>query len=197
VNLPKLSKRERNLVVVWGVCVVVFTAIYFWPANTISTVGAVAETPQIEKRLTRLRRQVAGEPDRRAALKKLEDELQRQEKSLIQADTAAQAQAQMVLLVRRVASAQTPPITLNDANFGEPRRAGDYGEVVLTTAVDCQIDQILNFMVDVSNLHELIALTDVQLGQANGKKKIIQARLTFSGLVAGKLVPAKKSEATF
>jgi hypothetical protein len=193
MTLPKISPRERNLLVVWAVCVAVFLAIYFWPERDTTTVNAVAPTQQLEKRLVRLRRQAAGEPDRKEALKRLQAELAKQEKGLIRADTAAQAQAQMVQIVRKVAAAQTPAVVLNDTEFGEPHHVGNYGEVVMTIATDCGIEQIVNFLVDLSNLQDLVAVTSVQLGQANGKKKVIPMRLTFTGMVPGKLVPEKKA----
>jgi hypothetical protein len=78
------------------------------------------------------------------------------------------------------------------------KKFGDaYGEVSVTISAECGIEQILNFMADLSNQPELVSTTSVQLGQAHAKKKTLPVRMTISGLVPKKLAPAKKSEVSF
>ena len=63
-----------------------------------------------EKLLTNLRNQAATVPGKEAVLKQVSTELVQREKGLIKGDTAAQAQAQLVQILRQVAKNQTPPL---------------------------------------------------------------------------------------
>ena len=117
---------------------------------------------------------------------------------MLAAETAAQAQAQLLQVVRRVAQSQSPPLDFRGAEFASIKPFGAaYGEAAVTIVTECGIDQLLNFLADLGNQPELIASSNLQLGQANPKKKTLPARLTISGLVSGKLVPAKKGGTAF
>ena len=67
---------------------------------------------QSERRLTRLRRLAAAVPAREQIDQRVSAELARREAGLISAETAAQAQAQLLQIVRRVAGAQSPPLDI-------------------------------------------------------------------------------------
>jgi hypothetical protein len=196
VSLPPLSRRDRNALAALGVCAAVFAAVYLWPAGDSSTVGAVNSIPQIEQRVSRLRRLAAAVPARQQILAKVEHELASREKGLIQAETAAQAQAQLLQIARRVARLQNPPLVFKGTEFAPPRPFGDaYGEVVMTVSIDAGIEQIVNFLADVSNQPELVSVSDTTFSQVAGNQKLVPARITFTGIVPRKLVPQKKEGA--
>jgi hypothetical protein len=135
----------------------------------------------------------AAAPGRQEALNRVKEELGKREQGMLRAATVAQAQAEMLEMVRRVAKTQPETFVLRGTEFGAPRPLGDaYGEVVMTVIVECPIEQLVTFLVDVSNQPELIAVSEVQLSQAVGNKKIIPSRLTFTGVVPRSLVPEKK-----
>lgn len=193
MSLAPLSPRDRKALLLLGVCAVVFTAVYLWPAGDTAAAATPASVPQMEQRVKRLRRLAAGRAAREEALKKVEAELARREKGIINAETPAQAQAQMLQLVRRVAQAQQQPIVLKGAEFGPPRRFGRaYGEVALTISFDSPIEQIVTFLTDLSNQPELIAASELQLSQAAGNKKLVPARVTLTGIVPARLAPEEK-----
>jgi hypothetical protein len=117
---------------------------------------------------------------------------------MLRAETAAQAQAQMLEIVRRVAKSQPETFQLRSTEFGAPRALGDfYGEVVLTVAVESPIEQLVTFLADLSNQPELVAVQEIQFSQASGKGKLIPARLTLTGIVPRQLAPQKKGGAAF
>lgn len=191
--LPALSRRDRNALAALGICAVVFGAVYFWPSGDSSTVGAVHSIPVEEKRVARLRRLAAAVPGRQAILTKVDQELAAREKGIIHAETAPQAQAQLLQIVRRVAQAQNPPVVFKGAEFAPPRQFGDaYGEVVMTVSLECGIEQVVNFLADISNQPELVSVSDLQINQVASKMKLLPVRVTFTGVVPRKLVPAKK-----
>jgi hypothetical protein len=196
MTLSTLSRRDRNALALLAVCAAVFSAVYLWPEADSATVGAVSSIPQVEKRVTRLRRLSAAVPARQEILTKVDRELASREKGVIQAETPAQAQAQLLQIARRVAQAQNPPVVFKGTEFAPPRAFGDaYGEVVMTVSIDGAIEQIVNFLADVSNQPELIAVSDLQLAQVSSKQKLVPARITFTGVVPRKLVPQRKESA--
>jgi hypothetical protein len=69
--------------------------------------------------------------------------------------------------------------------------------VVVTVTADCGIEQIVNFVADLSNQKELLAVTSLQLGAAHPKKKTLPVRIAVSGLTVKRLAPAHKQEVAF
>lgn len=196
MRLSSLSRRDRNALAALAVCAVVFAAVYFWSAENASTIGAVTSIPKVEKRVSRLRRLASAVPARQQVLAKVNEELALREKGIIQAETAPQAQAQLLQIARRVAQAQNPPVVFKGTEFGPPRAFGDaYGEVAMTVSIEGGIEQIVNFLSDVCNQPELVSVSDVQLSQVSGKQKLVPARITFTGVVPKKLVPQRKEGA--
>jgi hypothetical protein len=196
---PALTDRDRRALLLLAVCAVVFSAVYFWPENGAASVVGPAVTPeQMEQRILKLRRMAAAAPGREEALRKVREELARREQGMLRAETPAQAQAQMLEVVRRVAKNQPESFSLRGTEFSQPRPLGGaYGEVVMTVIVECPVEQLISFLVDVSNQPELIAVSEVQLGQAAGNRKIIPARLTFTGVAPRSLAPEKKGGMAF
>jgi hypothetical protein len=191
--MTQLSESDRKKLPLLLLLVVLTAAVYFWPSSDSATVGVTSSVPATEKRLTRLRRLAAAAPGRQEILKKVSTELTKRESGLIQAETAPQAQAQLLQIVRRVAQAQQPPIVFKGTEFIAPRALGNaYGEVGMTVSMDCAVEQIVNFLADISNQAELISISDLQFSQVMGKQKMLPTRLTFTGIVPRKLVPEKK-----
>jgi hypothetical protein len=196
MTLPPLTRRDRKALTLLGICAAVFLAVYLWPSGDSGTVGVVNTIDQAEKRVARLRRLAAAVPGRQEIQKRVDQELAGREKGMIVAETAPQAQAQLVQIARRVAQAQNPPVVFKGTEFAPPRPFGDaYGEVVMTVSLDCGIEQIVNFLADIGNQPELVSVSDLQLSQVSSKQKLVPVRITFTGIVPRKLVPQKKESA--
>lgn len=195
--MKPLSDRDKKLLAVW--VGVVLCAVFFWPSSSdTGTVGAVQNVELTEKRVSRLRRVAASAPARQEILKKVSDELVKREKGLIQGETAPQAQAQLLQVVRRVAQLQQPALVFKGTEFSSPRPLGSsYGEVVMTISMDAPIEQVVNFLADVGNQPELISVTDLTFTQVVGKQKLVPVRVTFTGMVPRRLVPEKKGGMAF
>lgn len=191
-----MGERDRKALVALGVCVVAFSAVYFWPGEAAGQVDAVKSVAQMEARVTRLRRLAGAAPAREEVLKKVQGELVKREKGMIVAETAAQAQAQVLQVVRRVATAQQPAVQFKGIEFGAPRAFGEaYGEVVMTVSLDGGIEQVVNLLADVANQPELVSVADLQMGQVMNKQKQLPVRITFTAVVPRRLVPEKKGGA--
>jgi len=199
MTLPPLTSRDRRALALLALCAAVFTAVYFWPEDGVAAVvGPASSVEQMEQRIRRMRRMAASAPAREETLRKALEELRRREEGILRAGTAAQAQAQMLEIVRRVAKNQPETFQLRGTEFGAPRALGDaYGEVVMTVAVESPIEQLVTFLTDVGNQPELIAVQEIQISQASGKGKLIPARLTLTGIVPRELAPQKKGGAAF
>jgi hypothetical protein len=194
--MKPLSPRDRRALALLGLAVAICLAIWFWPAGSSAADPATESVAQAERRLTRERNLAAMVPGLAAIDATYSNALAEREKGLITAETAAQAQAQLLQIVRKVAQTQTPPLELRGSEFAPVTPYGNsYGEVAVTIAADCAVEQVVHFLADLSRQPELIATTAISFGQAHAKKKTMPVRMVIGALVARKLVPEKKEGA--
>jgi multidrug resistance efflux pump len=161
------------------------------PASAAATADSIATK---ERRLERARNLSSIVPGHRETLAKVQADLAVREKGLIVADTAAQAQAQLLDLVRRVARKQS--IEARGSELGQVRALGnDYGVAQVAVNFDCQIEQLVNFLADLTAEPAMIATEELRISQANGRDKRMMVRLLVSGVVPKRLVPERKTGA--
>ena len=195
-----MTDREKRLVLFGAPVALAMVGWYVWderastaPANNAVSAVVAGSIPEAETHLVRLRRMASGVPERDKLLEQVRSELTLREKGLISADTAAQAQAQLLQIVKRVAGEQSPPISLRNTELGQVRSFGDdYGEVVLSLNFDAGIEQLVQFLSDLTAQPEAVGTSDLRVGTAHPKAKTVPVRLTVSGLVRAQLVPKKK-----
>jgi hypothetical protein len=191
-----VQQRDKRALIVLGV--VVALAFIYWmgsspSAGTAKVVAPVESVGRVEKGLANLRARAAAMPVKEALLKQASAELAEREKGLIPGDTADQAQAQLLQVVRRVAKAQTPPLEIRQVELAQPRSYGNaYGEVTVSVTVDCHVEELVNLLATMSAQPETIATDEIRFGLANPKQKTMPVRLTVSGIVAERLAPQKK-----
>jgi hypothetical protein len=190
------QRDKRALMILGGV--LVLSAIY-WVAGSSPTgssakaVAPVETVDHVEKGLANLRARAAALPAKEALLKQASAELAEREKGLIPGDTADQAQAQLLQVLKRVAKVQTPPLEIRQVELGQPRSYGNaYGQVTVSVTIDCRIDELVNLLATLSAQPETIATDEVRFGMANAKQKTMPVRLTVSGIVAQRLAPQRK-----
>lgn len=189
-----LSERDQKALKYLAGALLFAALLYFWPAGGVTAIaGAASPTDVLEKRLTKSRAQLLQVPDKQALLKQAQADLALREKGMLVADTAAQAQAQLFQILRRLGRAQGPPIEVRAAEIGQARSFGeDYGEVSVAVAFECGIEQLVNLLADLGAQPELLATSEIRIGPAVGPQKIIQVRLAISGVVPRKLIPDRK-----
>jgi Tfp pilus assembly protein PilO len=196
-----INERDKRALILLLVGIVVFAIVMLATRSSDSSVKivqAAASVPRLEKQLDTLRRTAGTLPAREQVYKQVSAELADREKGLIQADTAAQAQARLVQILREVAKNQTPPLEIRQTELGQARSFGQfYGEVPVSITMECRTDQLVNFMAFLSAQPELIATEEIRFGSGNPKTKIIPVRLTVTGIVPRKLVPEKKATTLF
>ncbi len=193
-----MTDRDRKALQLLGGALVVVAVIYFWPDGSAApgapVVGAAVDSPAlVEQRLERVRRMMLQVPDKEAVLKAAKADLAGREKGLLQADTAPQAQAQLFQILRRVGRSLPQPIDIRASEIGQAKSFGDdYGEVSVSVIFDCGIEQLVNYLADLGAQPELLATSELRVGFAREKDKVLPVRLTVSGLVPRKLIPEKK-----
>jgi hypothetical protein len=168
--------------------------IEYWPDSKPSAV-APPETPaRAEARLAQLRATAATVPAKEALLKNAQADLALREKGLMVADTAAQAQAQLIQIVRELGHREAPPVEIRNTDGFAIRSFGDaYGEVTVGVQVECRPDQLVNILAGLAASPELVSTSDLRITSANAKEKTVGVHLTVSGIVPRKLVPEKHS----
>ena len=191
-----LQPRDQRALIALGSALVL--ALIYWmagssPAPSAKVAAPVENIDRVERGLANLRARAAALPLRETLLKQASAELAEREKGLIPGDTAEQAQAQLLQVVRRTAKEQTPPLEIRQVELGQPRSYGNaYGEVVVSVTIDCRVDELVNLLATMSAQPELIATDEIRFGTANPKQKNMPVRLTVSGIVAQRLAPQKK-----
>ena len=189
--------RRTLFVLLGGLLLIAVLRFGVYGDRPTQVIAPSESIPAAEKRLERLRQIAATVPGKEAVLKQASAELESREKGILKADTAAQAQAQLLNLIHTVATANG--IDARGAEgFPAPKPlANDYGEVSVPVTFTCGIDQLVNFLAALANEPEILATTEIQVAGGNDKKKNMQVRLSLSGVVPKKLVPEKKGVAGF
>ena len=193
-----MTDREKRSLQVLAGAVVVAGAIWIFtgPSNPTKVVAAVDTVEHAEKRLELVRQAAATVQGKEQTLRQLTDELGRREKGLIVADTAPQAQAQLVQIIKRVA--KNEGLDIRQVDLGRPALFAEaYGEVAVAVTVDAHIEQLVNLMADLTAEPEIVATSDMRVSNTNPKLKTMAVRLTVSGIIPKKLVPEKKGMLAF
>ncbi len=196
-----LQDRDKRALMALGFALIVALVILLWPSSS-STPKAVAPgvttIPMAEQRLARLRNVVAAIPGKKQVLDGVAAQLKQRERGILEAETAAQAQAQLLQLIRKVARSQAPPLELGQVEMGAVQALGaDYGEVLVTVHTNCRIEQLVNLLADISAQSEAIATHDLQVRASDLKQKIVAVRLTVSGVMPKRLVPERRGVGAF
>jgi hypothetical protein len=194
VKIERRDKRALAALAVAGVALLLYLVVS-GEGGQPRIVGAAGSIPAAEGRLARVRQLAAGVSGRERVLQQVSSALAEREKGVIQADTAAQAQAQLVDVVKRVARSQTPPLEFGTVELSQQvvRLGEDYGEVQLSVPFTCRIDELLNFLADLTRQPEALATTELRVSAQDARQKTIAARLTIAGVVPKRLVPQKKA----
>jgi len=189
-----LSPFYRRMLAFSAVSLLLGLVVRFWPEDSTPTTAPVAETVALdEQRLARLRDIAATVPAKEDILRKAQAELALREHGLIVADTAAQAQAQLIQIVRSIGGAENPAVDIRTESFGL-RPLGDvYAEASVSLLFECRIDQLVNMLAGLAARPELVSTNDLRVTPTNSKEKTVSVRLTVSGVVARKLIPERHS----
>jgi hypothetical protein len=195
-----LQERDKRALMLLGGAVAISAIIYLWPQGGAPTVisPAVSSIPLAEQRLSRLRQVVATVPGKRKVLDGITAQLKEREKGMLDAETAAQAQAQLLQIVRRVTRAQSPPLEIGQVDMGTVQALGaDYAEALVSVSMTCRIEQLVNLLADVSAQPESIATHELQVRAQDARQKTLGVRLTVSGVLPKRLAPERKGGNVF
>jgi hypothetical protein len=196
-----LSQRDRRALVLLAAAMGVMGVLYYVSGNSSGNITAASpNTSQnniglAQQRLVRMRQIAATLPAREAAMKQVSADLTDRERGVIQAETAAQAQAALLETARRIG--KNDDIDVRGGDFGAPKTFGDYGLVYTTITFECHIEQLVNFLADLSHEPQLIVPSEERIAAGNAKDKTMNIRMVLAGVVPKKLVPEKKGLAAF
>jgi len=198
VTMGTLDRRAMgllSLVAVLGVAVVIRSRLSDDTGTVV--VASTDSIPAAEQRLDRLRQLAATLPGKQAVLKQAQVELATREAGILQADTAAQAGAQLLDLIRTTAMANGIDARgAQEVNRVKPL-ANDYGEVSVTVTFNCAIEQLVNFLAAIANEPQILATNEINISGGSDKNKTVAVQLSLSGVVPKRLVPDKKGTALF
>jgi Tfp pilus assembly protein PilO len=190
-----LQDRDKRALQILAIAAVPGLIWFFWPASdsAVKPVAiAVANTPAgLEQQLQRLRIKESQVPVKLGLAKDLQGQLAAREKGLIIADTLPQAQAILAQTVRQVARQEG--FDFRNVSIGAPAiMGGEYGLISVQISAECSIEQVVNFLADLTKRSELMSTEDMRINLANPKNKSLQFSATISGLVPKSLVHEKR-----
>ena len=194
----KLQPRERRLLILLAV---VAPMILVWKFGLGSSAPDVAEAAgdsveMAEKKLAKLRQLAATVPGKELLLKQANEQVAAKEAGVIQAQTAQQAQAQLLQVIRELGKKED--IDARGGELGPIRPLGDdYGEVSVTVSFECRIEQLVNFLAGLTSEKQLLASREIRISPLNQKLKTLSVRLSLSGVIPRKLVPEQKGPSLF
>lgn len=195
-----LQPRDRRALAMLGVSVVLTGIVYLWPQPGPSNVVSptIDSIPIAEQRLAKLRQVVATIPGKQQVLDGVLAQVKDREKGLLDAETAAQAQAQLLQIIRRVARSQAPPVEIGQVEMGNIQPLGaDYGEALVSVTVLCRIEQLVNLLADMTAQPEAVSTYELQVRTSDLKQKTVSVRVTVAGVLPKRLVPERKGIAGF
>jgi hypothetical protein len=193
-----LSTRDRRALSALAVVAVIAAVVMLATdsGNTPSTAVVPQTSAQLRQRVEQLRQIAAVLPVREALLKQTQADLADRERGIIQADTAAEAQSELLQTAVRLGKASG--LEVRSSDFAAPKAFGDYGIVYATVSFDCHIEQFLNFLADLTREPQLIVPSEERIAASgNPKDKMMTVRLILAGIVPKKLIPEKKALGTF
>lgn len=184
--------RKTLLMFLVAVVLLILVVRYRVMGDGQAVVVAPADSiPMAEQRLHRVRQLAAMVPGKEALFKQAAAELASREKGLIAADTAEQAKAQLLDVIHRVAAANGIDARgLEQSNVKQ--LANDYGEVSVGVTFTCGIEQLVNFLAAIANEPQILATNEINVSGGSDKKKNVLVRLSLSGVVPKRLVPARR-----
>jgi len=189
--------RKKLAILLVGLALLVFRLAALFRDTTTPVVASAESIPIAERRLGRMRLLAAMVPGKEAVLKQARAELATRETGILKADTAAQAGAQLLDVIRRAAMANGIDARgAEEVNRVKPL-ANDYGEVSVTVTFACRIEQLVNFLAGLANEPQILATNEINVSGGNDKNKNVQVRLSLSGVVPKKLVPERKGALPF
>jgi hypothetical protein len=188
-----VNLSTRNLIMLGAFVLGVAGVIIDRSSDTTPQIVSVTDSPTLlESRLAKLRKTASMVPEKSAALQSVDTVLKTREKGIMAFNTAAQAQAHLMEVIRRIAIANK--IDARGGDFSPPALLGtDYGQVAVSVTFESTIDSFVNFLADLSKETELIAPAEVHISVGNAKNKTVNVRVTLAGVVPKKLVPEKKN----
>ena len=187
-----LSAKDKRALMLLAVSAIFSLAFYLWPESSPVVVGpSTGGTGSPENRLAKLRETASTLPTKEKIAKDLTAQLAEQEKGLLAADTAPQAQALLLQILGRLAASNgvqvraTELVTVDSLN-------DSYARVVAGIQAECRIEQFINLLSDISRQPEALATYSINIDATNTKEKTIRVRLVVAGVAAKKLLPEKK-----
>ena len=192
---PRDKKALTGLAVVGLILLIVNYTVPKDPALVAASSGSADSVELAQQRAAGLRQIGALVPAREAVMKQVSSDLADREKSLISGDTAAQAQAAVQEVAVRVGKGNQ--IDIRGGDFPAPKTFDDYGMVYTTVTFECHIEQLVNFLADLSHQPELVIPSEERITAGQQKQKLVNVRMILAGVVPKKLIPEKKGLGAF
>jgi hypothetical protein len=175
-----------------GLAVILILRFVVMGGDSAAVVSPSESIAQTEQRLQHVRQVAATVPGKEAVRKQAAATLDTLEKGVFKADTEPQARAQILEMVNNVAKTNGVQTRGLDDYHNKPI-SDDYGEVTVSVSFACDIVQLVNLLAGLAAQDQILATNGIHITSSSDKKKILQVRLSVSGLVPRKLLaPDKK-----
>ncbi len=197
MNVGTLDKRT-GLGLAAGVAAILILRFVVLGGDSSSSAVAPSESvPQAEQRLRHVRQVAATVPGKETVRNQAAASVDTLEKGIFRANTEPEARTHILEMVNDVAKANGVQTRGLDEARSKPI-SNDYGEITVTVSFACDVVQLVNLLAGLAAQDQILATNGVHITGGADKKKILQVRLSVSGLVPRKLLaPEKKGLAAF
>jgi hypothetical protein len=195
-----VTSRDKKALLALAVAGLIYAVLQYTgvadPSVSAAAGSKGADSVELaQQRAARLRQIAALVPAREAVAKQVSSDLADREKGMIRADTAAQAQAAVGEIAVRVGKANQ--IDVRGGDFPAPKTFSEYGMVYTTVTFECHIEQLVNFLADLSHQPELVVPSEERITAVQPKQKMVSVRMVLAGVTPKKLIPEKKGFGAF
>jgi len=190
-------KRAALYALIGAVWVFIGVKLLFNSGDATAVVPA-AQLPvgMAEKRLDEMRKAAATVPAKEDRFKNAAAQLAAREQGLIKAGNVQQAEVALLDTVQNAGRANG--IDIRGSQEFRDRPLDDYyGEVAVTVAFSCGMEQLVNLLATIANQPQILATSEIHVSGGSDKKKNVQVRLTVAAAVPRKLIPQKKGVSSF
>ena len=177
------AAKDKKALALAGIAVALYAALQFAVFPVWDALQERRDNLPIEERkLEKYRAVVKTVELRRAEAASVDAKLQEAEKGLLTGDTAALASAELQQLAKQLSAAESIDIRSNDFLPAKPA-GGEYVRVPLGLQFQCRLDQLINFLSDISASPKRLTVSRLFVQSGGTKDKQVSVGMELAGFM--------------
>jgi type II secretion system (T2SS) protein M len=190
----KLAEKDKKALLLAGIAVILYTAFQFAVLPLWDDLQERRDNlPVAERKLDKYRAVARNAELRRTEASSADARLQEAERRLLTSETTALASAELQQLAKQLTTAESIDIRSNNFLPAKPV-GGQYMQVPLGLQFQCRLDQLVNFLNDVSGHQKRLAVSKLFIQALGGKDKQLSVTMELAGFMRAEAAKTGGSE---